>query len=161
MPVLPDSVVGARAVRRVADTKPTVCDAQIGEHARLGRGRKRLAFANFNFQGRAWKSLIDSLCVDNARLRIFKDCFGETPKPTPVTGVLPNLHLTDRPFRVADRLKRNFVVVRFGRRGRFRRSAGFRRLRSRLFIGPSAAATPTAARPAAEKLHRLADHAHF
>jgi hypothetical protein len=37
-----------------------------GEHARLGRRRLRLAIVNFA-----------------------EDCFGEMPKPTPETGVLP------------------------------------------------------------------------
>jgi hypothetical protein len=41
-------------------------ESYSGEHARPGRGRSRPGFAN-----------------------LFQDRFGETPKPTPETGVLP------------------------------------------------------------------------
>jgi hypothetical protein len=44
-------------------------DFESGERARPGRGCWRLAGMNFSEKG--------------------KDCFGETPKPTPETGVLP------------------------------------------------------------------------
>jgi hypothetical protein len=43
--------------------------SRIGEHRRLACGWRRLAGMNFSKQG--------------------QDCFGETPKPTPETGVLP------------------------------------------------------------------------